>query len=276
MLTGCDFQGQKTPARRPVVVQGAMPEETALLAGRLRDVRVERIGGWTFWRGTVDGYPVIVSKTLKGMSNAAAATAIAAERYRPAAIINQGTSGGHVVQLHVYDIVLGRGAVHLGAFKTAHRGLGQGSNSLEWEPLDLMFSESSAGQDPNARGARRFPADRRLLAAAESVKHRYRHGQVVAGVIGTSELWNSELDRIQRFNREFGTSVEEMETAAAAQVAKRFQIPFLGIRVLSNNIVNEEPYDPKAAGACQEYVYEVIKAVIERFPGSEVKVPAQQ
>ena len=73
----------------------------------LQNATEERVSGWTFWRGTIDGYPVVISKTLKGMENAAAATALAAERYHPVAIINQGTAGGHVPELHVYDIVLG-------------------------------------------------------------------------------------------------------------------------------------------------------------------------
>src|SRR5262249_48632591 len=100
----------------PVVVQGAMPLETEKLIGRLNDVSVERVGGWSFWRGTLDGYPVIVSKTRKGVANAAAATVLAVERYRPVAFINQGTSGGHDPALRLYDIVLGTSAVSLGAF----------------------------------------------------------------------------------------------------------------------------------------------------------------
>jgi adenosylhomocysteine nucleosidase len=56
-----------------------------------------------------------------------------------------------------------------------------------------------------------------------------------------------------------------METASAAQIADLFQIPFLGIRVLSNNITNGGAYDPKAGEACQEYVYEVVKAFIGRM-----------
>ncbi len=79
---------------RPVIVQGAMDIEVKKFASRLDNVRVEKVGGWTFWRGTLDGYPVIVSKTMKGLSNAAAATTIAAERYYPVAIINQGPQVG--------------------------------------------------------------------------------------------------------------------------------------------------------------------------------------
>ena len=262
LLIGILMTGCRAPDRRPVIVQGAMDVEVRTLAGALANVREEHVEGWTFWRGTLDGYPVIVSKTLKGISNAAAATAIAAERYHPAAIVNQGTAGGHEPQLHVYDIVLGTYSVNLGSFKTGFRKAGEGSDLLDWSPLDLTRSDGSAGNDPNARRMRRFKGDERLLAAAVSVKDRYRRGRVVEGVIGSAEVWNSELDRIQRFRDQYGTSVEEMETASAAQIADLFHIPFLGIRVLSNNITNDGAYDPKTGDACQEYVYEVVKAFI--------------
>jgi adenosylhomocysteine nucleosidase len=268
LLTGCSAQGQKARAAdstlelRPVIVQGAMDLEVKKFASRLENVRLEKVSGWTFWVGTLDGYPVIVSKTMKGVSNSAAATAIAAERYHPVAIVNQGTAGGHDQQLHVYDIVLGRYSVNLGAFKTAYRKPGEGSDLLGWKPLDLLATEGSAGNDPNAQTMRRFQGDEQLLAAAQSVKHLYRKGRVVQGVIGSSEVWNSELDRIQRFHSQYGTTVEEMETASAAQIAGFFQIPFLGIRVLSNNITNGGTYTAKTGEACQEYVYDVVKAYI--------------
>ena len=247
---------------QPIIVQGAMQLEIEKLAGRLDNPSVERVGGWTFWRGSLDGHPVVVSKTLKGMSNAAAATVIAVEHYHPGAIINQGTAGGHDQQLHVYDIVLGKYSVNLGAFKTAYRKTGEGSDLLGWKPLDLMASEGSAGEDPHEHTMRRFQGSEQLLAAAESVKHLYRKGRVVEGVIGSGEIWNSELDRIQWFHSQYGTTVEEMETASAAQIAGLFQIPFLGIRVLSNNITNGGTYTAQTGEACQEYVYEVVKVYI--------------
>jgi adenosylhomocysteine nucleosidase len=267
LLTACVTREATAPARasaaaRPVVVQGAMDLEVKKLAGALENVTEEKVRGWTFWSGTLDGYPVVISKTLKGMSNAAAATVLAAERYHPVAIINQGTAGGHEPGLSVYDIVLGTHAVNLGSFKTGYRARGQGSNFAEWNPLDLMRSEGSAGQDPNARTMRRFRGDEGLLAAAKNVRGLYHKGRVIEGVIGSSEVWNSEIDRIQRFHDTFGTTVEEMETASAAQIAGLFQIPFLGIRVVSNNITNGGTYDSRTGEACQEYVYAVVKAYI--------------
>lgn len=252
-----------TDPRRPVVVQGAMPVETERFIARLADVRVETVAGWTFWRGRLDGYPVIVSRTHKGMASVAAATSIAAERYRPIAIVNQGTAGGHDSTLRVYDIVVGRAAVNLGAFKTGYRPPGQGSNPLEWTPLDLLASPGSAAEDPAARTMRRFPADAGLLAAAERAAPLYRHGRVVTGVIGSADVWNSEIDRITQFHRQFETAAEEMETAAAAQVAAAFQIPFLGIRVLSNNITNGGAYDGRTGEACQDFVYDVVRAYLD-------------
>ena len=268
MLAGGRAQVTKTQSAeskprelRPVIVQGAMDLEVEKFASRLDNVSVEKVGGWTFWCGTLDGYPVIVSKTLKGVSNSAAAAAIAVERYHPVAIVNQGTAGGHDAQLHVYDIVLGRYSVNLGAFKTAYRKHGQGSEFRGWKPLDLM-AEGSAGENRDEQVMRRFKGDEQLLAAAESVKHLYHKGRVVEGVIGSGEIWNSELDRIQWFHSQYGTSVEEMETVSVAQIADSFRIPFLGIRVLSNNITNGGKYDAKTGEACQEYVYEVVKAYI--------------
>jgi len=250
------------PGAHPIVVQGAMDVEIRRLAAAISHPHEETVGGWTFWIGDVDGYPVVVSKTLKGLANAAAATAIAAEHYHPAAIINQGTAGGHQPDLHAGDIVLGDESVNLGSFKTGFRERGRGSEFAEWTPLDLMRSDGSAGQDPNARRMRRLPADEALLAAARGVGRGYRKGRVVDGVIGSSEIWNSELDRIQRFHDQFGTSAEEMETASAAQIAGLFHVPFLGIRVVSNNITNGDAYDPQTGEACQAFVLDVVKAYI--------------
>jgi adenosylhomocysteine nucleosidase len=74
-------------------------------------------------------------------------------------------------------------------------------------------------------------------------------GRVVDGVLASSDMWNEELDRIAYFRERWHTSVEEMETAPAAQVARASAVPFLGIRVVSNNVANGGIFDPKTAAA---------------------------
>jgi len=254
---------------RPIVVQGAMQIEVEKLVGRLEHATLEQIGGWNFWRGTVNGYPVIVSKTLKGIANAAAATVLAIERYHPIAIVNQGTAGGLDPELRLYDIVIGTSAVSLGAFKTPYRARGAGSNTLDWVPLNLTMPDGSAASgDPKARSVARFDADAPLVEAARHAVPHYKRGRVVEGAIGSADMWNDELDRLARFRSEYGTIVEEMETAAAAQVAGLLNTPFLGIRIVSDNATNGGAWDPKTSEACEDFVYEIVKTYLGRVKAS--------
>jgi len=240
---------------QPIVIQGALPVESERMASKLDQVSIETIGGWKFWKGTYHGYPMIISKTRMGMSNSAAATALAIERFKPIAIINQGTSGGHDPNLNVYDIILGKYATNIGAFKTPSKAVGAGSNSLEWvEAFDVLPEDET---DPEPIAIRKFEADSKLLAAAHRTQHLYQKGKVVEGTIGSADVWNNELDRIHFFYQNYGTSVEEMEAASVAQIASQFNVPFIGVRVVSNNITNGGSYDAGTGEACQDFVLEV-------------------
>ena len=81
---------------------------------------------------------------------------------------------------------------------------------------------------------------------------------VVTGVIGSSDVSNSELDRIQRFRA---------DTARRSRRWRRRRRPrrpqlrgAILVRILSNDITNDGAYDGKTGVACQEYVYEVVRA----------------
>ncbi|WP_299237066.1 5'-methylthioadenosine/S-adenosylhomocysteine nucleosidase [uncultured Halomonas sp.] len=265
-LAGASTAGELTgqeEMKRPILIQGPMPIEAEEFASRLKDVEVEESGStFEFYIGTVDDYPVIVSKTGKGMENTAAATAVAILKYNPAAIINQGTSGGHDPDLNVFDIVLGERTVNIGSMKTGDRAEGEGIVATDWKPMDVMASEGSAGEDPNAEKARYYDADPDLLAAARKVKDSYTKGKIVEGTIGSADLWNNEVDRINWFHENYGTSVEEMESASSAMISKAYDVPFLAIRILSNNKTNNGAYNPETAAANQEYVYEVVREYI--------------
>ncbi|MFD1008618.1 MULTISPECIES: 5'-methylthioadenosine/S-adenosylhomocysteine nucleosidase [Oceanisphaera] len=253
----------KEETKRPILVQGPMPIEAEKFAERLENVQIEESGStFEFYIGTVDDYPVIVSKTGKGMENTAAATAIAIAKYNPVAIINQGTSGGHDPDLNVFDIVLGERTVNIGSMKTGDRAKGEGIVATDWKPMDVMASEGSAGEDPNAEKARYYEADPDLLAMAKKVKDHYTKGKVVEGTIGSADLWNNEVDRINWFHKNYGTSVEEMESASSAMISKAYDVPFLAIRILSNNKTNNGAYNADTAAANQEYVYEVVREYI--------------
>ena len=191
----------------PIMIQGPMPIEADYFASLLTDVRVERSGNATFHTGTLNGYPVVVVKTGKGLENTAAATAIGIERYRPAAIINQGTSGGHDPSLNVGDIVLGKMSVNSNNFKTARLAKGEGSDPMRWIPMDIMASEGSAGEGDSAIDAEKirfYKGNEYLLSIARSVKDKYTRGKVVEGTIGSGNFWNNEIDRIAWLHKNSG------------------------------------------------------------------------
>jgi len=264
VLSGCGKNisdaSTKENELKPIIIQGAMDVETETFATQLDNMEEIKISGWSFFKGTINDYPVIVSRTEIGMTNAAVATTLGIENFNPVAIINQGTAGGHDPNLHQFDIVLGKNVVNFGAYKTNFKDKGEGISPKTWIPMTLEVPINGEIVEHSS-----FEGDKTLLEVANSVKDKYKKGKVVEGTIGSADEWNKEIDRILWLNKTFGTSVEEMETASAAQVAKSYGVPFLGIRVLSNNEVHKEEYNRNTGENCQEYVMEVVKAYIDNY-----------
>jgi adenosylhomocysteine nucleosidase len=248
--------------RAPVLIQGAMQLEVRLLLDSAHVTRVDSVGPWTFGHGTIDGYPVIVSRTLMGGTHAAAATAVAIERYHPRAIINQGTAGGYDSTLRNGDIVIGQSAISLAAFRSPSRATNAGSRPLDWVPLDLVPRPADRDGDMHAGSVTQISADSGLLAAAHRARAAAPGLRITDGVIGSGDVWNQEVDRIAVFHQQWHSSVEEMETTPAAQVARAFGVPFLGIRVVSDNAVTGARFDPRTADLVQDFVVGVVRAYL--------------
>lgn len=241
--------------KAPIVLQGAMDCESQLMMDALENPVDESIGGYHFVTGTLNGYPVVVIKTQVGMVNSATVTTLAIERYKPLCVINQGTAGGHDPALHQWDIVLGESVSNINSFKSAHLDDGAGMAPETWE---WMLTETYIDGEWKDNDA--LKSDEALLKIAQGVA--YEKGSLVTGVIGSGDVWNKEIDRIQLIHDAFNTSCEEMETYAAAQVCNMLNVPFLGIRVLSNSELHAEEFDYLTALACQEYVLNVARAII--------------
>lgn len=254
--------------QRPLLIQGAMDVETEIMMAALENTEDITLGVWKYTKGTLNGYPVVISRTRIGMVNAAASTTLAIEHFNPVAIINQGTAGGHDPELHKYDIVLGKEVVNMGAFKTDFTEKGDGIHPTTWKPMTLEIIDKETGEWTEVGS---FPADETLLAVANSVKDTYTKGKIVEGTVGSADEWNKEIDRILWLNETLGTSAEEMETAAAAQIAATYNIPFLSIRILSNNEVHKEVYDRTTGEDSQAFTLEVAKAYINDYLLAETK-----
>ncbi|MBE1273527.1 5'-methylthioadenosine/S-adenosylhomocysteine nucleosidase [Enterovibrio baiacu] len=245
----------------PILIQGAMDIETKVLIDALDNPKEVTKGSWTFWEGEIAGYPVVVSRTEIGLANAAAATTLAVEMYQPLAIINQGTAGGHDPALFRGDIVVGETSFNMGAYKVEYTEKDKGIHPEKWQHFDVVMRLREKGELVNHAY---FAADPTLLEHTLAQRDRYKHGNVVKGVIGTADEWNRELDRINWFHNTLGTSVEEMETSAAALVAEAYKVPFISIRILSNTDQHQQDFDPATATNCQHFVIDVVTALIKK------------
>ncbi|MBV7299153.1 5'-methylthioadenosine/S-adenosylhomocysteine nucleosidase [Enterovibrio paralichthyis] len=249
-------------ANQPILVQGAMDMETNVLIEALDNAKEVTRGSWTFWEGEIKGYPVVVSRTEIGLANAAASTTLGIELYNPKAIINQGTSGGHDPDLQRGDIVVGKESFNMGAYKVAFKEKGEGIHPTAWENFDVVMRLRKDGELVNYA---HYEGDPALLAHTMKYAEGYSHGKVVEGKIGSADEWNREIDRINWFHETLGTSTEEMETSAAALVAEAYDVPFIGVRVLSNTDLHKQDFDPATAKHCQEFVLKVIDGLVAQY-----------
>ncbi len=251
---------------QPILIQGAMDLEIQTLVNALENPQEVTYAGWTFWQGTIESQPVVVSRTEIGMTNAAAATVLGIEKFNPLYIINQGTSGGHDPNLNQFDIILGGKSISTGMLKSNHQDKGEGIEPTSWMPMAAQVLINGERKDFN-----RFEGSPQLIKTAQSIANLYTHGNIVLGTIGTDNKWNREIDHINWIHETFNTSAEEMETASVAQVAEAYGIPFLGIRIISNSELLNQGWDPKAGGYCQEFVLKVVKAMaLEQTPVAKI------
>lgn len=246
-----------------IAIQGAMDGEIVVFLEAMGTYTEEKHGNYSFYIGELYGIRVVLSRTEIGMVNAAAATVLLIDKYKPSVILNQGTAGGHDPRLQVFDTIIGKEIIHINSFMTHHLDEGQGMDPATWIPMDSVMRQENG--ELTEIGV--LESDPQLVETALSLTADYSYGKVAAGRIGSADFWNREVDRINWFHQNFQTVGEEMETFAAAQVAKSFEVPFLSIRTISNSeVAADETEDLETAGRyCAEFVIKVADAVYQKI-----------
>ena len=241
--------------KKPILIVAAMDVEFELLKNKLENLKVSKINKYNFYEGTIDDYPVVICNCLIMSINASIATTLAIHKYNPLVIINEGTSGGHGQNVHKGDIVIGENCINILSAGTPRKEKGEGSNSLEWV-LTTFITEK-----PNRLIYQQ--ANSKLVNLAKSVE--YLEGKVHIGTIGSGDIWDREYDRMEMLNKKYGTLCEDMEANAIYTVANQFNIPVIGIKIVSNNEGLGECYERSTGVKSQEFSYELIKKIIKEF-----------
>lgn len=255
-------KGDYKSKRRPILIEGAMNIEIETLVRALKNPVAYRELNWLFVAGTYENYPVVIVRTEQGVANAAVSTALAIKKFNPVAVINQGTAGGHDPALKLGDIIIGASTFDYTAVKTAYTPAGAGSDITQQEMRGTYAYDATAKKfQPYTE----YRADTTLFNMAFAAANNFSGAKIVSGVIGTGNAWLQNLDYIAFLHERYGSSCEEMETCAAAQVCHTAGVPFIGIRVLSDNVIIGQEYTPHVAKPCQEFVLLVAQHYIRNI-----------
>lgn len=247
---------------RPIVIEGAMNTETEVLIRALEKPVAYRDLNYLFVAGTYKNYPVVVVRTEIGMANSAASTALAIKKFNPVAVINQGTAGGHDSALKIGDIVIGEKSFDHTAFKSTYSAAGVGVDLTKQENIGTYAYDKESGK---FQAYTEYFADPTLLKIAKETAAANKNFNVVTGVIGSGNTWLECIDYINFLHEKYGSSCEEMETNPAAQICQNAGVPFIGIRVLSDNVTNDNKYVPETAKISQDFVLLVVEKYIRDF-----------
>lgn len=240
--------------KQPIIIQGAMKMETEELLKVIEIEKEEEINGFKFYIGSIDDYPVIISETQIGMVNVSMATCIAIQKYNPRAIINQGVAGAHVDYIHRNDIVVGEKSVNVNSFITGIKNKGEGSNPFEW-----LFDNRSFEVE----------CDARLLEVAR--KLNLKTYNLFYGILGSGDIFNREIDRIKWIQERKNTLSEDNESIAVYTICKRFRIPCIGFRTVTNNEVTQKESDGSTSTR-KDLTKDSNKMILEKHDSSPAKI----
>ncbi|MEX0808591.1 MAG: 5'-methylthioadenosine/adenosylhomocysteine nucleosidase [Dongiaceae bacterium] len=256
-----------TKAERPLGILCALPEEMQLLAANLSDPRPDERAGTTFLSGTLDGSAVTIAEGGIGKVGAALAATLLLERFDCRTLIFSGVAGGLDPALGIGDIVIAErliqhdyGAV-VGDAQVTFRGGDFPLGGTRRDPafmLDLLLLErlkaGLAGYAPPK------------LAASVLGDVKGRQPQLVFGTVVTGDIFVNSATMRERLHERWSAQAVEMEGAAVAQVAERFDVPAIVIRALSDLAGAESHMDfgqflDVASEAAADVVRRVVRVV---------------
>lgn len=191
---------------------GAMEEEVKILADKLVDKKEWEEAGAFFYSGTIGDHEVVLTKSGIGKTLAAVTATVLISHYEIDVVINTGSAGGIGDGLSIGDIVI--------------------SDKVAYFDADVTAFGYAYGQMPQM--PLYFEANEKLInSAMEASGNSTLNGRV--GLIVSGDTFVSSKEKIAEIKSHFPEVLaNEMEGAAIAHVAYRYQKPFVIIRAISD------------------------------------------
>ncbi len=230
-----------------ILIQGALDIEIEYIIANLQDVKTKYIAGYEFYEGQVNHNKIIVSKTLVGAISTTIATCIGIINFHPNIVINQGIAGAYQEDLRIGDIVIGEKCCNINAYKTSTKKKGEGFNPLEWTPNKRALDIQSANPE--------------LVETIERGFRIHSKKRIYKGILGSGDASNKEYDRIVWIHEIFHNLCEDMESIGTYTACNKWDIPCIGIRIISNNELISEEINKSIALELQKDLMEIINTI---------------
>lgn len=196
-----------------IAVIGAMEEEVELLRKEIVSGKVTVVADCEFIEGEIGQHTVILVKSGIGKVNAAIATTLLLNNYKPDVVLNTGSAGGFQTSLEVGTVVI--------------------SDEVRHHDVDVTAFGYEHGQVPGQPAA--YVADEKLVTIARAAVEEIGEHAHATGLIASGDVFMSDPARVEKVRELFPTMIAaEMEASAVAQVCHQFGTPFVVIRALSD------------------------------------------
>lgn len=204
----------------PIGLIAAIDEESTGLAGGFTVTAGRVIAGRQFRAGRLDGRPVVLVRAGIGKVNAALAATVLCSGFGCRALVIGGVAGSLDPALAIGEVIVGRRIV-------CHDYGAQ---------VDGRFVVYQPGAPPlpqiDPRHGYDLPAD--LCEALAQALNGRAGPPVRFGTIASGDMLVTCAETRTRLREAFGAHAVEMEGAAVAQIAKRFGVPAVAVRAISD------------------------------------------
>lgn len=193
---------------------GAMEEEVAALKEKMELEEVLKKASMEFYKGTLQGKPVVVVRSGIGKVNAGLCTQILVDVFGVEKVINTGIAGSLDARIDIGDIVISTEALQ--------------------HDVDATQFGYPLGQIPRMKTLA-FPADELMAKTAkEACEAVNLEIHVFTGRVVTGDQFVASREVKDHIKTNFDGLCTEMEGAAIAQAAWLNEVPFVIIRAISD------------------------------------------
>lgn len=250
------FTSKIDSLERLAIVTAYEPEIKVMLP-RVTDPVEYKVNGVTFWTGTIQGQPVVLTMTGISVVNAAMNTQLLLDKFEVKDILVSGVAGGVNPNLQIGDVTV---PANWGQYdETVYmRETSPGEFSpppdvtRQFEAYDFMLPRGTRiRSEGDEKPDRKFwyAADSKLLEIAKTANSNVKLKQcdeirdaclekspkvIIGGNGVTGAIYMDNAKFREYLYSTFDAHVLEMETAAIAMVAKANDKPYVAIRSLSD------------------------------------------